>query len=70
MKPTQSLKYVKSIRNNFKRSYATRYRDWLLAGERGAAPEPTGLTPMAAQAVRLRLHEAIEFALIPTDSTP
>ena len=48
--------YIRRIRNAAKRDYATRYWAWL--SRAGPHPdEPEELSYMAAQAVRLQLHE-------------
>lgn len=51
--------YIRRIRNDNKRNYATRYYAWLREGEHGEPPERGGLSAMAAQSVRMefrRLH--------------
>ena len=54
----QAEKYIRAIRNQVKRNYAEAYRDFLLADQVGDnPPDYTGLSGMAAQCVRLRLHK-------------
>ncbi len=50
-------RYIRAIRNTDKREYAVRYLDYLRAY--GADPEPVNISYMAAQAVRMRLHQLI-----------
>jgi len=47
--------YIEKIRNPVKREYAKQY--WLFLKGQVAQPEYSGLSYMAAQAVRLRLSE-------------
>ena len=47
-------KYVLAIRNADKREYGIQYLEHLRGRQRD--PEPSGISTMAAQAVRMRLH--------------
>lgn len=49
--------YIRSIRNPTKKLYARRYDAWLCAGAVGPEPERGTLSYMAAQAVRITLHQ-------------
>jgi hypothetical protein len=57
MKPKQdALDYMTYIRNPAKRAYAEAYHAWILSDRLESEPErPTGLSYMAAQAVRTTL---------------
>lgn len=59
---TAALRYLMSIRNRAKRSYAVRYWAWLCADDVVGSPpaQPDDLGDMAAQCVRLRLTEIKE----------
>jgi hypothetical protein len=52
-------RYIRAIRNTDKREYAIRYLDYLRAYQPDPEPERMGLSTMAAQAVRMRLHEIL-----------
>lgn len=56
-KTKQALKYIRAIRNEAKRDYATRYAIWLARDDRSevVSPVPFHLTYMGAQAIRMRL---------------
>lgn len=57
----EAEKYIRAIRNQAKRTYAEAYRNFLLANQADEnPPEYTGLSGMAAQCVRLRLHKMLE----------
>jgi hypothetical protein len=58
--PPQVENYIRAIRNNIKRAYAYDYAQYLLGKRRDAPMEPTGLSYMARQAVRMQLHELIK----------
>lgn len=49
-------RYAYSCRNLAKRAYALAYIGWILTGRKGDAPEPDGLSAMAAQAVRMNVE--------------
>lgn len=57
-------RYINRIRNDEKRDYATRYAIWLQRSPEDRAvvvePVPFHLSHMAAQAVRMRLHDIAE----------
>ena len=48
-------RYVLAIRNTDKREYGIRYLEHLFRN--APEPEPDGISTMAAQAVRMRLHD-------------
>jgi hypothetical protein len=53
--------YIKSLRSAAKRAYAKEYLEFLKAGEpEGKEPGRGTLSYMAAQAVRLQLHELVK----------
>ena len=51
--------YVRRIRNKAKKTYAQKYLQWMLGGERGDDPAYAGLSYMGAQAVRLSLQDIL-----------
>jgi hypothetical protein len=53
----KATKYIISIRNNEKRTYAERYWASLVYGGRAPMADNYDISAMAAQAVRLRLEE-------------
>jgi len=60
-----TLKYIRSIRNEHKRDYATQYAIWLQRSDEDretvVEPVPHQLSYMAAQSVRMRLHALAKF---------
>ena len=53
--------YIKRIRNKKKQAYARAYLKWILAGEKGRlGPDEGDLSIMAAQGVRMELHDLLE----------
>ena len=50
-------RYIYRMRNRDKREYALRYFNYLAGFSR--EPEPANLSVMAAQAVRMRLHDIV-----------
>lgn len=60
----QAHRYIKAIRNPAKRAYAEHYWAYLVdnivRNVTTDSPQPSGLTYMAAQAVRLNLHTFTE----------
>lgn len=53
-----AAKYEASLRSALKRAYAAEYGKWLRSGQHGPEPRrPDALSYMAAQAVRLNLHD-------------
>jgi hypothetical protein len=55
----EANRYLNLIRNKAKREYGWAYLAWLRNGAVGIAPDHPGLGAMAAQAVRLSLHEIL-----------
>lgn len=51
-------KYIRRIRNVDKREYAIRYFNYLVGFS--PDPEPHGVSPMAARAIRMRLFAILE----------
>jgi hypothetical protein len=53
--------YISRIRNKRKQEYARKYLAWYDKARlnRDTCPEPDGLGVMAAQAVRMRIHQLV-----------
>lgn len=49
--------YIRRIRNTTKKAYAVAFWNWLQSGEQGLEPSRSGLSCMAAQAVRNNLYD-------------
>ena len=52
-------KYVKGVRNPYKKDYASEFADYLIGTGCEEPERPAELSYMAAQAVRTSLHEII-----------
>jgi len=52
-------RYLNLIRNKAKRDYGWRYLDWIRVGAVGMEPDKGKLSTMAAQAVRMQLHNLL-----------
>lgn len=54
-----AIDYIRAMRSKAKKAYAVAYLRWIIDGEQGDGPSSDGLSIMAAQAVRMSLHELV-----------
>lgn len=53
-------KYIRRIRNDYKKGYAYEYFNWVKGGKKGLTPDYSNISSMAAQEVRMTIDSMLQ----------